>query len=225
VGLLFFFSQYLQLVRGLRPLQAGLVELSATVASILVIALAGLVLGRIGRGRAISVGLGLTALGLAVLALAEGMSGLSGIIVGFAVVGFGAGLAMTLTTDAVVSAAPRERAGAASSIAETAYELGAALGIAILGSVQVAFYRANLNETGDAALDAAARESLATAMSRLDLSDPAVLRLIEHAQHAFTIGMQWTSVIAAAFLTVAAVIAWIAIPSPKHAGAGAGIGH
>jgi DHA2 family multidrug resistance protein-like MFS transporter len=225
VGLLFFFSQYLQLVRGLGPLQAGLVELSATVASILVIALAGIVLGRLGRGRAISVGLGLTAVGLAVLALAEGMAGLAGIIVGFAVVGFGAGLAMTLTTDAVVSAAPRERAGAASSIAETAYELGAALGIAILGSVQVAFYRANLTETGDAVLDGAARESLATAMSRLDLSDPAVLRVVEQAQHAFTIGMQWTSVIAAAFLAVAAVIAWIAIPSPEHAGAGAGVDH
>lgn len=56
------------------------------------------------------------------------MTSFVGIIVGFAIIGFGAGLAMTLSTDAVVSAAPRDRAGAASSIAETAYELGAALG-------------------------------------------------------------------------------------------------
>jgi DHA2 family multidrug resistance protein-like MFS transporter len=215
VGLLFFFSQYLQLVRGLGPLQAGLTELSATVASIVVIAFAGYALGRLGRGRAISVGLAFGAVGLGVLALAEGMPGLVGIIVGFAIVGFGAGLAMTLTTDAVVSAAPRERAGAASSIAETAYELGAALGIAVLGSVQLALYRWNLSPVPDAAIADAAGESLATAMTQLDLADSAVLAAIEQAQHAFTVGMQWTSVIAAVLLAIAAVIAWVAIPSHR----------
>lgn len=215
VGLLFFFSQYLQLVRGLGPLQAGLTELSATVASIVVIAFAGYLLGKLGRGRAISAGLAVGALGLVVLALAEGMSGLTGIIIGFAIVGFGAGLAMTLTTDAVVSAAPRERAGAASSIAETAYELGAALGIAVLGSVQLALYRWNLPSIADPAIDAGVNESLPAAMSQLDSGDPAVLAAIEQAQHAFTVGMQWTSIIAAVLLAVAAVIAWFAIPSPK----------
>ena len=215
VGLLFFFSQYLQLVRGLGPLEAGLTELSATVASIVVIAFAGYMLGKLGRGRAISVGLALSAVGLAVLALAEGWRGLIGILVGFAIVGFGAGLAMTLTTDAVVSAAPRERAGAASSIAETAYELGAALGIAVLGSLQLALYRWNLPPLADAGIDASVRESLATAMSQLDTADAAVRVAIEQAQHAFTVGMQWTSVIAAILLAIAAVIAWIAIPSHK----------
>lgn len=222
VGLLFFFSQYLQLVRGLGPLQAGLTELSATIASIVVIAFAGFMLGKLGRGRAISVGLGFGALGLAVLALAEGMSGLVGIIIGFAIVGFGAGLAMTLTTDAVVSAAPRERAGAASSIAETAYELGAALGIAVLGSVQLALYRWNLPAITDPGIDSSVNESLATAVSQLDTTNPAVLAAIEQAQHAFTVGMQWTSVIAAILLAIAAVIAWIAIPSHKEQ---AGVDH
>ncbi|MDF2992735.1 MAG: transporter, major facilitator family protein [Microbacterium sp.] len=215
VGLLFFFSQYLQLVRGLGPLQAGLTELSAPAASIVVIGIAGFVLGKLGRGRAVSLGLALSAIGLGVLALAEGMSGLVGIIVGFAIVGFGAGLAMTLTTDAVVSAAPRERAGAASSIAETAYELGAALGIAVLGSVQLALYRFNLPDFDDPTIDGQVNESLATAVSQLNVADPAVLAAIEQAQHAFTVGMQWTSVIAAILLGIAAVIAWVAIPSDK----------
>jgi DHA2 family multidrug resistance protein-like MFS transporter len=217
VGLLFFFSQYLQLVRGLGPLQAGLVELSATVASIVVIALTGFMLGRLGRGRAISVGLALGAVGLGVLALAEGMTGLVGIIIGFAIVGFGAGLAMTLATDAVVSAAPRERAGAASSIAETAYELGAALGIAVLGSAQLALYRWNLPAMEDPMTAANLNESLATGMTQLDTTNPAVLVAIGQAHHAFTVGMQWTSVIAAILLAIAAVIAWIAIPSTAAA--------
>ncbi|WP_258366792.1 MFS transporter [Curtobacterium sp. MCSS17_011] len=213
VGLLFFFSQYLQLVRGLNPLQAGLSELSATVASIIVIGLAGFMVGKLGRGRAISVGLGLGAVGLGVLAFAEGLDGLAGIIIGFAIVGFGAGLAMTLTTDAVVGAAPRDRAGAASSIAETAYELGAALGIAVLGSVQLAFYRAHLPTISNPDIEQSMRESLATGLTQLDRTAPDVAAVIEQAKHAFTVGMQWTSVIAAVLLIVAAVIAWRSIPS------------
>jgi DHA2 family multidrug resistance protein-like MFS transporter len=213
VGLLFFFSQYLQLVRGLSPLRAGLVELSATVASILVIAVAGVALRGLGRGRAISLGLALGAAGLAVLAVTEGQPGLMGIIIGFGVVGLGAGLSLTLTTDAVVGAAPRERAGAASSIAETAYELGAALGIAVLGSVQTALYRANLAPIGDPAVDGPVRESLATGASQVDLTDPALAEVLSQAQHAFTVGMQWTSAIAAVLLLAAALFAWRAIPS------------
>lgn len=215
VGLLFFFSQYLQLVRGLGPLHAGLVELSATVTAILVIAVAGYLLGRFGRGRAISLGLVLGGVGLVVLAVAEGLPGLTGIIIGFGTVGFGAGLAMTLTTDAVVSAAPRERAGAASSIAETAYELGAALGIAVLGSLQTWLYRSHLPTVEDPAVAGTVRESLASAVFHLDLTDPALARVVADAQHAFTVGMQWTSVIAAALLLVAAVIAWRTIPSHR----------
>jgi hypothetical protein len=61
----------------------------------------------------------------------------------------------------------------------------------------------------------ALRESLATAMSSLDLADPAVQSVIGQAQHAFTTAMQWTSVAAAVLLGVAAVIAWVAIPSDR----------
>jgi DHA2 family multidrug resistance protein-like MFS transporter len=215
VGLLFFFSQYLQLVRGLSPLRAGLVELSATISSILVIVVAGAALRGLGRGRAISLGLLLGGIGLAVLAVTEAQPGLIGIIIGFAIVGLGAGLSLTLTTDAVVGSAPRERAGAASSIAETAYELGAALGIAVLGSIQTALYRAHLEPIADPELAATVRESLATAASRLDVSDPATAQILTQAQHAFTSGMQWTSAIAAVLLVAAAIYAYIAIPSRR----------
>lgn len=215
IGLLFFFSQYLQLVRGLGPLEAGLTEISATIAAMIIIPLAGFVLGRMGRGRAIALGLGVAALGLVILAISESLPGLVGIIIAFAILGFGTGLAMTLSTDAVVSAAPKERAGAASSIAETAYELGAALGIAILGSVQTAIYRAALPPIQDDALRSSAEESLATALTQIDPGAAGAADLISQAQHAFTIGMQWTSAIAAVLLVVAAIVAWRVIPSTR----------
>ena len=221
-GLLFFFSQYLQLVRGYGPLMAGLAEMPVTVTSILVIAFIGFLLTRLGRGRSIGAGLGTAALGLAALGLAEGLPTYWGIGLALAVLGLGVGVAMALSTDAIVAAAPRERAGAAASISETGYELGVALGIAVLGSLQTALYRANLTPPADlgAADGAALQDSLAAASSRL--TDPA---LIEQAQHAFTGAMQLTSYVAAGILVLAAVIAWRVIPSPTGTQEQQHVGH
>ena len=204
VGLLFFFSQYLQFVRGLSPLQTGLLELSGTVAAIVVVAFTGIAVRTLGTGGAISAGLGLGSVGLVLLAFAESATGLAGIVVAFAVVGFGIGLSMTLNTDAIVSAVPPECAGAASSIAETAYELGTALGIALLGSVHTALYRAALPPGATPAV----HESLASAITLLDAADP----LLVEAKHAFTTAMQWTSAGAGVLLMATATVAWFAIP-------------
>jgi MFS transporter, DHA2 family, multidrug resistance protein len=50
----------------------------------------------------------------------------------------------TLATDLTVGAAPPERAGAASALAETSAEFGGALGIAILGVIGTAVYRSQV---------------------------------------------------------------------------------
>ncbi|MQW74518.1 MFS transporter [Nocardioides sp. dk4132] len=210
LGLLFFFSQYLQLVRGLGPLQAGLAELPATLASIVVIALIGVLLARLGAGRAISTGLAVAAVGLAGISATATWDTFWGLGLALAVMGLGVGIAMTLSTDAVVSAVPKDRAGAASAIAETAYELGAALGIALLGSLQMAMYRARLDLPADlepAAIDTVS-DSLATTV--VTIEDAAVVMA---AQEAFTSAMQTTAMVAAAILLLAAVVAWRMIPS------------
>ncbi|GAA1129810.1 MFS transporter [Citricoccus alkalitolerans] len=211
-GLLFFFSQYLQLVRGYSPFWAGLAEIPATVASMAVVAVVGLFLSKLGLGRAIAAGLLLGSVGLVALGVSEGLPSYWGIGISLAVIGLGIGLAMTLSTDAVVSAAPPERAGAASSISETAYELGIALGIAVLGSIQTALYRANLHIPAETPPEVAAsvQDSLASGSSALQGRNSELLSM---AQLAFTHGMQVTSYIAAALLVVAAVVAWRLIPS------------
>lgn len=218
-GLLFFFSQYLQLVRGFPPLLAGAAELPATTASIAVIAVVGLLSRRVGPGRSIGLGLATAAVGMAGLAFAEGLPTYLGIAIALAVVGLGVGVSMTLATDAVVAAAPRERAGAASAISETGYELGVALGIAVLGSLQTAFYRAALDGAGDgSAVTATVRESLARAAQVLDPASP----VLAHAREAFTGGMQLASVCAAVMLAVAAVVALRVIPNRPDAADEAG---
>ena len=214
-GLLFFFSQYLQLVRGFSPLQAGLAELPLTIAAITVVFLIGFFMRTLGLGRSIAVGLWLGGIGLFALAVAEGLSDYVWMAAVLVVIGLGVGVASTLSTDAVVGSVPRERAGAASSVSETAFELGVALGIAVLGSLQTVFYRAHLavlEGTPKGAADAL-NESLATADGVLHAQSGGAEALLEMARAAFTDAMQFTSVIAGVITLVAGFIAWKLIPS------------
>lgn len=212
-GLLFFYSQYLQLVRGFRPVVAGLAELPLTLAAIAVVFVIGAIARRLGAGRAIGTGLLVAATGLVLLAGAEAAPSYVWMALALVPIGLGVGLASALSTDAVVAAVPRERAGAAASVAETAYELGTALGIALLGSLHTLMYRAHLDVPNDlpASLRDAVTDSLANA-SRV-LPGTQFADLLTHAQQAFTTAMQLTSLAAAFLVAAAAVLAWRHIPS------------
>lgn len=209
-GLLFFFSQYLQLVRGHSPLQAGLRELPLTLASLVVIAVAAPVVGRLGLGRTLGSALFVTAGGLAILAVAEGGGGYSGLAFGLVVVGLGEGIAFTVATDAILGSVPPARAGAASAISEMSYELGIALGIAVLGTLQTVVYRSNLPDLS--ALPAAGQDAVTESLASASAAGagPAVL---EAARHAFAQAMQTTSAIAAILLIIAGVVAWRVVPA------------
>ncbi|GAA3314368.1 hypothetical protein GCM10020219_028340 [Nonomuraea dietziae] len=63
-------------------------------------------------------------------------------VAGFVVVYAGVGPMMALGTDLVVGAAAPDRAGAAAALSETSMELGVALGVATLGTVGTAIFRA-----------------------------------------------------------------------------------
>ena len=140
-GLLYFFSQYLQLVRGYPTLRAGMTEIPASLASIAIDAVVATTVRRLGNGRALGEGLIMAAAGLIVVAVAESWGGIVLICVGLLVIGAGLGLAFTVSTGAVLGSVPADRAGAASAISETGLELGVALGIAVLGTIQDVGYR------------------------------------------------------------------------------------
>ena len=113
-GLLYFFSQYLQLVRGYSTLQAGLTELPTSVSSIAVVAVVAWLVRRLGHGGALGGGLVLSAAGLVVVAVAESWGGIVLICVGLLIIGTGVGLAFTVSTGAVLGSVPASRAGAGS---------------------------------------------------------------------------------------------------------------
>ncbi|KPC75028.1 MFS transporter, partial [Thermoactinomyces vulgaris] len=116
-------------------------------------------------------------------------------------IGGGSGLAQTITNDAILAAAPAHRAGAASAISETAYELGGAMGVALLGSLATGIYRAEL---GDA--PTAAAQTLGEAVhAAAAMPAAAGEALLETARTAFTDGLRTIAVIAAVLVLVATV--------------------
>ncbi|MCQ4201440.1 MFS transporter [Streptomyces sp. NPDC058783] len=205
-GLVFFLSQYLQLVQGRRPFEAGLAELPAAVGAVV----AGLIAGRAARRfsvRAVVSG-GLAAVGLALAALTVIGQHTGYPLLGTAllVVGLGAGFAFTVTADVILSSVPGEQAGAASAVSETAYELGAALGIAVLGSIVTGVYR---DFTGPAGTPDAAHESLGGAVeAAAHLPGPTGQALLDSARQAFVDGLTLAAGVGAAVLLAAAAAAW-----------------
>jgi len=205
-GLIFFLSQYLQLVQGLRPIEAGLAELPAAIGSIV----AGLLAGQVARRfsvRAVVAG-GLAAIGLALAALTTISADTGYPLLGTALlaVGAGAGLSFTVTADVILAAVPKEEAGAASAVSETAYELGAALGIALLGSIVTGVYR---NFTGPAGTPEAAHESLGGAVeAAAQLPPQTAAALLDAARESFAHGVSIAAGVGAVVLLATAVAAW-----------------
>ncbi|KAA0084585.1 MFS transporter [Mycolicibacterium sp. P9-64] len=214
-GTIFFFSQYLQLVRGLSPLEAGLVQLPATLTTVVVTVFAGRLVARLGNGLTVGWGMVIGGTGLVLLALAEGLPDILWTGLALAILVLGATVAMTVAIDVVVGAVPRERAGAASAISETGYELGIAFGIGILGSLTTAFYRNGLSlpDGMDNATRTAVTESLADAHQVLAVGGPHASAPLSQAQHSFASAMQLSSGISAVLMIVAGIVAWKVIPA------------
>jgi MFS transporter, DHA2 family, multidrug resistance protein len=140
-GVFFFISQYLQLVLGLSPLQAGLWMLPWPLSFVVGSMLSPVIVRRVPPGFIIAGGLAFAAVGFGLLTQLNEEASFAILAAGLVVFSLGLAPVFTLSTDLVVGSAPPERAGAASAISETNAEIGGALGIAILGSVGAAVYR------------------------------------------------------------------------------------
>jgi MFS transporter, DHA2 family, multidrug resistance protein len=211
-GIFLFIAQYLQLVLGLSPLEAGLWTVPSAGGFIAGSLLAPLLARFTRPAFVVAGGLVVAALGLALLTQVDGDSDLAVVVIGSVVVALGVAPPVTLATDLIVGCAPPERAGVASGISETGAELGGALGIAVLGSIGVAVYR---NELGDAVLAgvppaqaASASDTLGGALEAADtLREQPAAALLDTAQAAFTQGLQIAALTGAAVALATALMA------------------
>lgn len=172
-GLSYLSSIWLQSVTGRDPLQAAVLGIPMAI-TVFIFSVSGSTVARVlGVQGAFVTALVTAALGnMLVLGIgAEG--GVGWYVAGSALAGIGYGIVFTLVSEVAVASVPPERAGSAVGISETSFELGNALGLALLGSLAALVFRAGgefdstLGETiqrhaDDPGLTAAARESFVT---------------------------------------------------------------
>jgi DHA2 family multidrug resistance protein-like MFS transporter len=211
-GAYIFIAQYLQLVLGLSPLQAGLWTVPAMAGFMLGSMLVPAIVRRVRPAYVMGAGLVFAAIGFGVLSQVDGGSGLAVIVTGSVIYSLGISPVVILATDLIVGSAPVERAGAASAISETSSELGGALGIAVLGSIGTAVYRSVMADAvpGGVSPEAmeVARSTLGGALAMAErLPDQLGAELLGTARQAFAQSLELTAAISAAIAMATAIVA------------------
>jgi MFS transporter, DHA2 family, multidrug resistance protein len=200
-----FIAQYLQLVLGLSPLEAGLWTLPSSGAFIVGAMLTPVVVRWVRPAFLMAAGLALAAIGFGLMTQVDGAFALEVLVTASVVFSLGLAPVFTLATDLTVGTATPERAGAASGISETSSEFGGALGIAVLGSIATAVYR---SQVGEDVSSEEARDTLGGAVASADqLPEQVAAQLLDVTREAFTLGLQVTAAISAALAIGAAVLA------------------
>jgi MFS transporter, DHA2 family, multidrug resistance protein len=213
-GAYIFIGQYLQLVLGLSPMEAGLWLLPSSLGFIVGSMLAPALGRRVRPALVMGIGLAIAAGGFALLAQVERL-GLPGLVAAALIYSLGLAPVFTLGTDLIVGSAPPERAGAAAAMSETASEFGGALGIATLGSFGSAIYRSAMADTHLQGVSAQARDvardtlgGAAAAAARLP--DPLGAELLQAARdafsHAFTLTVSLCALLAASAAIVSLLV-------------------
>ncbi|MDI2131793.1 MFS transporter [Yinghuangia seranimata] len=210
-AVLFLTTQWFQYAQGYTPLEAGIRLLPAPLALVAASMVAPTLMHRFAIRHILGLALLLMAGALALPWIVDhtGTLGYPGVALSLAMLGTGAGVATTVASVTLMAATPTRDVGGAAAIEETCYELGAAMGVAILGSLAAALYRTNL----PADVTAAARDSVGEAAhAATALTGPAGTALLDTAAKAFTAGMTPTFLIAATLPAAAAALAWTQIP-------------
>ncbi|MFC4006462.1 MFS transporter [Nonomuraea purpurea] len=208
VGLQLMLAQYLQLVLGDSPLRAAVRMLPLVISAISGGLAAAHILPRIGMRATMSGGLGLVALALTPT-LSWGVEGHPVMLaLCFVGIGFGVQVALLAASDTIMSSASESQAGGAAAIEETAYELGAGLGVAVLGTITTIVYAPGLPAVPGVPAGGMdiARQSLASAAHVAhQVGGSAGAALLDAARWAFVNALHTTVVVSVVLLSLTAV--------------------
>jgi EmrB/QacA subfamily drug resistance transporter len=225
-GFIFLVTQYFQFVRGYSTLSAGVHTLPFAVAAGMASPIAPRFVARAGTSRVVAAGLVLMAAGFVVAATTnEHSSYWFHVVPAMVLMASGLGLTTAPSTEAIMGALPREKAGVGSAVNDTTRELGGTLGVAVVGSVFASVYGPNLADAlrgmpiPGPALDAA-RESMAGAFVVAEQA-PAEAQpiIVDAARDAFVDGLAFGSLAAAAAAALGAIVVLKFLPagSPETA--------
>lgn len=196
VGFLFIATQMLQLVLGLSPLIASLImlpgQILAVAAGLAIVPIA----QRVAPGIVVPGGLFLAAGAFAVMALFPAT--VLGVGVAFVLLNVAVAAITSVSNDLVLNSVPADKAGSASSVSETAYELGVVMGTTVIGGAVAAWYRLSFAQQH-------AEDGFANSVMTLggahgvaqDLPGETGKQLLMAANHAFSEGVSITSAVIA----------------------------
>jgi MFS transporter, DHA2 family, multidrug resistance protein len=207
-GFYFLSTLYMQYVLGYSPLVAGLGGLPAAGAMIVGAPRSAALAERFGPGRVIAGGLVTMAAGLAVFSTVGVDSAYPPVGIGFVLVGLGLAAAAAPATGLLMSAVPLDKAGVGSAMNDTTREFGAALGVAVFGTVVGSAYRSGFDVASTGAPADAARaadESIGAAFGVAQTLPRGGGALLAEAQSAFVDAFRLSNLLALAVAIAAAV--------------------
>jgi MFS transporter, DHA2 family, multidrug resistance protein len=205
-GLLLALTQYLQFVLGYTPLKAGLALIPYAVAATVFNGL-GATLGKQMADRTlIVIGLAIIAGSFGILTQVSDSTGYGLLIIGLLVMGVGGGLAGPAAYTHLMQAVPPEHRGVGSAMNDTVQQAGAALSVAVLGSVLAAAYSSSLPD----AVPEPARKSIADTLAL----GPDFLGA---ARTAFTDAMSISMTVGCVGALAGAVVALVVLPRRQAA--------
>lgn len=209
---------FFQVVIGWSGLLSTLAMMPMALLMMLASGLAPRLAARIGARASMVTGLTIATIGLALMAaLVSAEGGYLSALPGLIAMGLGAGLAMTPSTEAITSSLPREQQGVASALNDLTRELGAALGIALLGGLLVAGYQNAIagRLTGvPEELAATAREGIANATAISQDAGAHANQILTAANEAFVAGWQQAMWVGVAVMAV--LVLFVLIRGPKN---------
>jgi EmrB/QacA subfamily drug resistance transporter len=210
-GFFFVSLQFLQLVLGYSTLTAAAALMPMALIMLPISAVSGTLSEKYGHKLIGGAGLVVSAAGFGLFATLGPDSGYLSFLVATLVIGAGAALAMTPATNAIVASLPRAKQGVASAVNDTSRELGAAFGIAVLGSAFNTGYRGEIDgHLGGLPSGVAdqVREAPAIAV-QVAKNLPGGSALADAARDAFTVGMRYSVFVGMALLLAGALFVWI----------------
>jgi hypothetical protein len=218
-GFFYVEMQFMQLVMGYSPLETAFALSPLALPVLLFSATMHLYLPKVGLRTAVTLGLLLIAAGLFAMRYLEADSTFLDLMWPLLLAASGIGICTAPTTSAIMNAVPDEKQGVASAVNDATREIGAAIGIAVAGSILAAVYQNSLAPDLGALpepLRGAATDSLASALAISEQMGPQGAQLTELAQSAF-IDATGQALLALSLVLVAGA-AFVAVWSPGRDG-------
>jgi len=221
MGAFFFLGQFLQSVQGYTPFQAGLRLLPMAVVSFISAAGSAKVAERLGTKLTVAIGIFIAAIGFFYLTrIAAVDASYLNIALAMSITSLGMGLTMSPATNSVMGSIPVSQSGIGSAMNNTTRQVGAALGVAILGSILNATYLARINAVSwPAQLPAEAMEAIRNSIQGAHIVAQQVpvpqlaQMIIDQSNEAFTAGSAHALMVATVILAITAVITLVILPS------------